>query len=60
MGRPRIALIASDWTLSWVADGFLRESAAGLSVAPPAMCHMVAVNQTEVWWWGYCGGCCYF
>ena len=24
---------------------FLRESAAGLSVAPPAMCHMVAVSQ---------------
>lgn len=33
-----------------VADGFLRKSAADISV--PAMCHMVVVNQAEVWRWG--------
>ena len=58
--RPRIAADSMSVASRLGGHVFLRESAAGLSVTPPAMCHMVAVNQVGVGGksiFGYCHIC---
>lgn len=44
---PRIARISVRVVSQLRSNVFLRESAAGLSVATPVMCHMVTVNQAS-------------
>lgn len=55
--KPRIARDSIREVSQLGGHVFLRESAAGLSVAPPAMCHMVAVNQAGRGGQGIFGHC---
>lgn len=55
--RRRLRIAAESMRVDrQLADGFLRESAAGLSLSPPAMCHMLPVNHRP----GQGGGAVYF
>lgn len=54
--RRRLRIAAESMRVArQLADGFLRESAAGLSLSPPAMCHMLPVNHSRAG-----GGAVYF
>lgn len=46
--RRRLRIAAESMRVArQLAHGFLRESAAGLSLSPPAMCHMLPVNHSR-------------